>query len=274
MKKICCHYNDELLDFIRENEELILLFDSFDLFKHFVEDRRNVTKRYHHIVKMVYASLSQFEILESLKYVNADFIFCNIGDKVKVLSQIDELRSLHIRIYFTPEDISNYASLKFLASLGVDCGLWIDKDSVVSDDEFADLASYHFMSPVNHAHIEPFAYIGSHITDEHNVSLDNLYFRGLDTYILDNNHNLVNVVTEKTLCVDSEYTDELQQKDSTDTKLSNYYNHFMDLDCCANCKAFRICSGSLANKLSDCENTMSEILDYVALSSNVQRNNM
>ena len=102
MKKICCHYNDELLDFIRENEELILLFDSFDLFKHFVEDRRNVTKRYHYIVKMVYASLSQFDILESLKYVNADFIFCNIGDKVKVLSQIDELRSLHMRIYFTP----------------------------------------------------------------------------------------------------------------------------------------------------------------------------
>lgn len=274
MNKIVCHYNDESLDFIRENEDLILLFESFDSFKNFIEDRRNVTKRYHYVVKMVYSSLSQFEILESLQYVNADFIFCNLGDKVKVLSLIENLRSLHIRIYLTPEEQSNYASLKFLASLGVGCGLWIDKDSVVSDDEFADLASYNFMSPVNHAHIEPFAYIGSHIQDEHNVSLDDLYFRGVGTYKLDKSQNLINVLTNKILCVYSECTDELQQKDSTDTNLLNYYNHFMDLDRCAKCKAFRICSGSLSNNLINCEETMSEILDYVALSRNVQRNNM
>ena len=274
MNKIICDYKTENLNFIRENEDFILRFDSYESFRLFIEDRRNISKRYHYVVKMQYSSLSQFEIIDSLKYINADLIFCNLGDKVKVLTLIDKLRSLQLHIYLLTEDPTNYASLKFLSSLGVDCGLWFEENAIVNDEDFIDLASYHFMSPANHAHIEPFAYIGSHIQDERNISLNELFLRGEETYELDNNNNLVNVVTKKILCGLSEYSDNIQQKDSTETKMHYYYRHFMDLDCCAKCKSFRICCGSLKNKLKDCENTMNEILDYVVLSSNVQRNNM
>ena len=47
MNKIICDYKTENLNFIRENEDFILRFDSYESFRLFIEDRRNISKRYH-----------------------------------------------------------------------------------------------------------------------------------------------------------------------------------------------------------------------------------
>ena len=160
-----------------------------------------------------------------------------LGDMIAVFNKVDLLRKLNIRVYLPCDKLESYSHLKILASLGVDCGLWIDEDSHIFDECFIDLASYTYIAPVPHARIEPFEYIITHIDDERNI-------RPLDLYC--NRDTSIDI-----------------EKDAFQYRMSNYYNHFMDLDKCSKCKAFRICCGCMESKMTDCEKSMSEVLEYV-----------
>lgn len=168
-----------------------------------------------------------------------------MGDVMAVLRDIDRLREIDVRVYFPGDDVQSYSHLKMLASLGVGCGLWLDEEVQLSDEYFVDLASYHFMSPVPHAGIEPFAYISSRLDEEKNI-------RPLDLYSAMDTRD----------AADADF----------ESRLRTYYHHFMELDACAKCKAFRICCGCLKNNFSDCEQVMGETLEYVVLGERLKNN--
>lgn len=188
--------------------------------------------------------LSDITFDESWQEYHGAIKVCGLGDLITVFHQTMWLQKLDIRIYLPTDKPENYAHLKILASLGVDCGLWLDETTPICDENFIDLASYSFMSPVPHAQIEPFEYIISHINDEKNI-------RPLDLYAPYETIENVEVAFQ--------------------TRMNTYYNHFMELDKCSKCKAFRICSGCLEKKLSDCEQTMSEILEYVVCGNRLRK---
>ena len=183
--------------------------------------------------------LSELTFDESWRDFQGDIKVSGLGILTVVFQSVDLLRDLDVRIYLPSEDINSYSHLKILASLGVDCGLWMKEDIKVCDEAFVDLASYNFMSPVPHALIEPFAYIASHINDEKNI-------RPLDLYACE--------------CKENEELEMFYNE-----RINIYYNHFMELDQCAKCKAFRICSGCLRNVFTNCEQTLSEVLEYVVI---------
>jgi len=170
-----------------------------------------------------------------------------IGDLMKVLLNIDSLRRLGICIYLPADDDTNYSSLKILSSLGVDCGLWIEENMKIKDELFLDLASYYYASPAPHARIEPFEYIISHINDEMNIKPIDLYSSLIGTY---------------------------NGQASFDILLNTYYNHFIELDMCSKCKAFRICCGCLENNFSECERTMNEVLEYIVIRTRFYNKNI
>lgn len=142
-----------------------------------------------------------------------------------------------------------------MSSLGVDCGISLEPDSKIEDDKLLDLASYYYMSPAPHATMEPFEFILRHLRDENNESFDNIYFNTPLLY--------TEISTE---------TDVEGFEDNFKLKLENYYNHFMQLDDCAKCPAFKICNRKMSTILSSCSETMNEIYEYAEMRQNMNDN--
>lgn len=188
--------------------------------------------------------LSDVDFDESWREYHGDLKVRGLGDLITVLHQTVWLRGLDLRVYLSNDRKENYAYLKILASLGVNCGLWLSEITPICDESFVDLASYYFMSPVPHAQIEPFEYIISNVNDEKNI-------RVLDLY------------APLTIAENLEA--------ASQTRINVYYRHFMELDKCSKCKAFRICCGCMENILSDCEQTMSEVLEYVVYGNRLRK---
>lgn len=183
--------------------------------------------------------LSEVVLENTLKDFHGDIRVAGVGDIIEVMHNVDMLRDADMRIFLQADKPENYSFLKVLSSLGVSCGLWIDAKTKAIDERIVDLAAHHFMSPAPHASIEPFEFIITHIDDELNLSPLDMYDKW-----------------EK--ACDGTATD-------FDAKLSAYYSHFIELDQCSKCKAFRICRGTLKDILNDCEQTMGEVLDCLVV---------
>jgi hypothetical protein len=111
------------------------------------------------------------------------------------------------------------------------------------------------MSPAPHATIEPFEFILRHMSDEDNKNFDSIYFKD----------SLIYTEIGSETCRES-------FEDDFKLKLDTYYNHFMKLDDCSKCPAFKICNKKMSLILSSCMETMNEIYEYAEMRQNLNNN--
>lgn len=209
-------------------------------------------------VSLPFTSISNIEFKQEWAQIPIIIYAYNIGNYGLLFSKVDIIRSLNIRLYLSNESETVFTDLKIMSSLGVNCGLYMKQGIKMNDDSFLDLASYYFMSPVAHATIEPFAFILRHLTVEKNEGFENVYFQN-SLYFANVNSN-----------TDLEKLD-LDDDERFSVKLQDYYKHFIELDACSKCVAFKICNRKMMSQLDNCQTTMAEVYEYAELRNEMNR---
>lgn len=220
-------------------------------------------------------NLSEIKIQESWPNIPI-IIYCKgIGDKNTVLDMMPVIRKLSLKCYM-PANNSNYVGIKILSSLGVDSGLLLNNVKTPLDAEkFLDLASYACVSPMHHAQIEPFDYIWRNLGQDNNLDFSTVYLENPHKYI--HSDAQCNVAYSHEALMNGDYSGRLEAvlKDSTkyeeEYKNKYYYCHFIDLDKCAKCSAFKICNRRISNLFEDCESVMKELYDICELRDSMER---
>ena len=193
-----------------------------------------------------YASISGIEwnpVWESIPLIVRAY---NVGDYYHILRIMPLLRKMNIRIFLSNSSDSFVKDLKFLSSLGIDCGLTFDNKSPMPEDDFLDLASFYYLSKGSHASIEPFEFILRHLTEDKNVNFSAVYF-------------------EDPVLFTSSF--EINSSNDLADKMDSYYSHFMNLNECSMCSAFKICNHSMKNVFTNCSLVMKEIYDMAEIKS-------
>lgn len=254
MKIITLKYDLKLLKSIK-NKQIVVYVETLDSLEHkYAEAKRN-NSVVALVVLLPYTAVSQIEFKEEWAEIPLVIYAYNIGNYDHFFFKVNAIRRLNIRIYLSSTSSSIFSDLKIMSSLGVDCGILLDAEEEIEDDKLLDLASYYYMSPAPHATIEPFEFILRHLRDESNESFDTVYFNNPLLY------------TDAGTEIDSE-----SFEDNFNLKLKNYYNHFMQLDNCSKCPAFKICNRRMSAILSSCSETMNEIYEYAEIRQNMNDN--
>ena len=254
MKIITLKYDLELLKSFK-NRQIVVFVDTLESLEHkYAEAKRN-NNVVAFVVSLPYTSVSQLDFREEWSEIPIVINAYNIGDYEQFFHKVNAIRHLNMRIYLSSSSSTVFTDLKIMSSLGVDCGILLVDGVKVDDEKLLDLASYYYMSPVPHATMEPFEFILRHLRDESNESFQSVYFRNPLLYI-----DAESVINETVLVDDYEL------------KLLHYYNHFMILDDCSKCPAFKICNKKMFNMLSSCSQTMNEIYEYAEMRKNMNDN--
>ena len=256
-------------DIIRDNSIVIKLSNP--------EDVVGVFQRYYGdynifqiCLDLGFGSLSQIQFNKDWENIPLLIFAYNLGDLNYILNIVGLIQSCKIRVMLPSSNKETYASLKILSSLGVDCGIFFNQEHADSET-FLDLASYYYMSPVPHASIEPFANVKENIHQDHNHSFDEVYFIDEKRFIYIHSENEFSFAPQsKRLSL--YLSDDDLEKEQVNFKLKNYYGHFMELDQCSKCKAFKICNHKLNSSFNyDCQQVMADVFEYAEISETINR---
>jgi hypothetical protein len=248
MKNVIVSYDPELLKVLRDHR-IVLQVDSLDAIEHQYRDALQNNEVIAVVANLPYTSVSQIGFANSWEDIPLIIKAYNIGDYCLLLQKADIIKRLNIRLLLSSLSDTIYTDLKILASVGIDCGIVFEEGVLLDDNKLLDLASYYYMSPVPHATIEPFEFILRHANNEEYESFRSVYFDNPSLY------------TRISTIDDIESIEDSDDKTFQD-KLHDYYNHFLCLDNCSKCPAFRICDHNMESKLSSCQCTMNEIFEY------------
>lgn len=257
-KNIVINYDERLLNIFKD-ERLIIKTNSLNDIQQLYKNALRVNEVVAIVVDLPYSSISQIEFKDEWEQIPLIIKAYNIGDYNILFARINMLKHLNIRIYLSSKSETVFTDLKILASIGIDCGISLEKDYIIDDEKFLDLASYYYMSPASHATIEPFEFIVRHVTDECNNNFNYIYFSDPIYY--------------KEISILEEVTSELLKHDNNlDVKMEEYYSHFLKLDNCSKCPAFKICNRQMSSHLNNCQQTMNEVFEYAELRNDINNN--
>lgn len=259
MKYIVSKYNQKILGTIR-SQKLIVNIDSLSSLEMVYRDVIRNNQVIAIVVNLPYTSISTIDYKTEWEQIPLVIKAYNIGNYNEFFSKIEFIRQLNIRVYLSNTSDTVCTDLKVLSSLGVDCGILIEDNHIMEDDKLLDLASYCYMSPAAHATIEPFEYILRHLSDENITNFNAVYFRDPLLY------------TEVNTVEDATMFESITSEDDFREKMDCYYKHFMDLDECSKCAAFKICNHQMKNKLEDCKKTMNEIYEFAECRNELNNN--
>jgi hypothetical protein len=164
----------------------------------------------------------------------------------------------------------SFTSVKFLASLGINCGIEFQDDRI-DWDGVENVAGYIFTSEIPHGIIEPFTYLLENYNPreylDFNIALLNTPLRFL--YVDEE----LNIYPTRTAMLNNRKTGSgkeylknyPQTKEYRDLKFK-WKDLFMSLNPCSTCPAFRICLGKFAGGDTDlvrCRSAFSKILEGI-----------
>ena len=256
-RTIIIDYNKHLLQTLK-NRHIIVKTDTLEQ----IESQYSESQRNNNVMAMLvslpFASISNIDFKKEWAQIPIIIYAYNIGNYGLFLSKVDIIHSLNIRLYLSNESETVFTDLKILSSLGINCGLDLKQGIKMNDETFLDLASYYFMSPVAHATIEPFAFILRHLIVEKNEGFENVYFQNPLNYVyVDSNTDLEKL--------------DLDDDERFTIMLQDYYKHFIELDTCSKCAAFKICNRKMMSQLDNCQETMAEVYEYAELRNEMNR---
>lgn len=203
-------------------------------------------------------------------YINCMFN----GDMLSVIRSLKPLekhKHSHFITYLFPTGTPNLVTLlKVLSSCGYKSGLKLDCEKLIDKDDFVELATYSYLSPVPHAQIEPYGFIQQEIRDKIKyVDINKFHFNSPDTFAhiaLDGGVYLKCEFTglQRRLCNSVEEINQINYSEiSMEYKKLRFYNHFDAEDECSKCANFKICSGFYKDRFEDCQETMSTIYEML-----------
>lgn len=256
-------------------ENLIIKMDNYLNIKYIYDSYRRNNHVHAIWLYMPMMSLSYLPIDEEWIDIPIIAWIYDLGDMNIIFHEIDILKKMSIRIFLPLSVKENFTSLKLLSSLGIDSGFTYSECKSIDSDKLMDLASYFYMSPYNHASIEPFDYIWRNLNAEQNLNIDTVYFINPKRYIfMDSEHNIafsgVNLKNGEYIGKFEDF-EKIEFVAEYNYKLKNYYSHFDKLDNCSKCPNFKICSRNLQTKLTDCENVIAEIYEYAELRGQIEQ---
>lgn len=261
MNKILVFEYDQGLLSKLKNKRLIVKTNSFENIEQIYGDSRSYNDVVAMFVQQPFASVSQICFNPGWENIPIILKAYSLGDYHIFMNMVNDIRHLNIRIYLSSKSEKSYTDLKIMASMGVDCGIWID--GTLDDEKFMDLASYNYISPVRHASIEPFDNILKNLYSEDHSTFDSVYFSERTRFVeIDNTTDLS--ILECT--ADNDFEQDVL------SKMESHYKHFMELDKCSKCQAFKICNHKLMSCLVDCEQAMEEIYEYAEMRSGMDIN--
>lgn len=259
-KILVLEYEEELLSKLK-NKKLVVKTNSFENIEQIYGDSCRNNDVVAMFIQQPFASVSQICFNPGWENIPIILKVYSLGDYHNFMSMVNDIRHLNIRIYLSSKSDKSYTDLKIMASMGVDCGIWID--GTLDDEKFMDLASYNYISPVRHASIEPFDNILRNLYSEDHSTFDSIYFEERTKFLE------VDSTTDLSLldcCSDDDFEHDVQ------AKMESHYKHFMELDKCSKCQAFKICNHKLMNNLVDCDQTMEEIYEYAEIRNGMDIN--
>ena len=221
--------------------------------------------------KVDVVSLLNMDIQPSMNvYINCTFNG-DIISVIKALKPLEKPERTPSITYLFPTDTPNLVTLlKVLSSCGYKSGIKLDYNSVISKEDFIELATYSYLSPVPHAHIEPFGFIQQEIRDKIKyVDVNKFYYNAPDTFAHVAQDGGVYIKCEfselqKRLCDSVEDLSKINYSNiSMEYKKLRFYNHFDAEDDCCKCANFKICLGFYKNRFEDCQETMSSIYEML-----------
>lgn len=216
-------------------------------------------------------SLLKMEVMSSRHiYINCSFSG-NILSLTKALYSDVNVNDFASVTFLLPANTPNIVTLlKILSSCGIKSGLQLISDNIINKDDFEELATYSYLTPVAHAQIEPFGYILQEVTDKRKyVDLNTYYFNSPDTFVHIEHDGSVLLKSEfpefqKVVCSSIEELDRIDFSEiSMGYKRLRFYNHFDTEDKCSKCPNFKICAGYFMNRLDDCKYTLSSIYEML-----------
>ena len=257
MKKILVmEYNEDLLRSLKGQRVVVQINTLEQLESRYSESQRN-NEVVAMCVRLPFTSISQIDFKQDWSQIPLIIYAFNIGNYDSFFRKVNLIRSLDLRIYLSNESETSYTDLKVMSSLGVDCGLYMAPGKKMSDDSFLDLASYYFMSPVPHATIEPFEHILRHLDVEKSEGFKSVFFEDPLKFTLISSLDIFDECEHNN--IDNDFA----------IKIKEHYQHFIDLDECAKCPAFKICDKQMFQKLNECQKTMNEVYEYAELRNSI-----
>lgn len=220
-------------------------------------------------------SLSEINVQDSWPNIPI-IIYCNgLGSTNKVLDMMPIIRNLSLKCYMPATD-DNFVGIKIISSLGIDSGLLLNNSgNPINAEKFLDIASYACVSPIHHGPIEPFDYIWRNLGQDNNLDFSTVYLENPYKYVHSDAN--CNAAYSRTHLVKGDYCGHLDTilKDSVqyeeEYKNKYYYSHFMTLDKCSKCSAFKICNRKLDTLFEDCESVMKEVYDLCEIRDSMER---
>lgn len=238
-------YDHDLLSRIRD-EKIIVVTDSINNLELQYKDSLHDKEVIAMVIKMPYLTIAQLELDPNWETIPIVIYAYNVGSYDSILRNISLFKRMNMRIYLSGDCEDVFTDLKFLSSLGIDCGLDLTSCNTIYDDKLLDFASYYYLSQGKHASVEPFEFILKHINDDENKNFSQVFFNDPLLFISDLEDNAQSVLNKK---------------------LDSYYSHFINLDDCAKCAAFKICDYNMQHKLNNCSATMSDLFEMAELRS-------
>ena len=260
-------HNTEIYNFVLKVEDVNQIQKALDI----VNESERCLSIQCDLNNIDVVSLLKMNIQSSVNiYINCVFS----GDLLSLLKNMESSekhKQTPFITYLFPVDTPNLTILlKILSSCGYKSGLQIDWEKSINPDDFIELATYSYLSPVPHAQIEPFGFIKQEICDKKRfVDINKFYYNSpiYFAHILPNGN--VYVKSEfpelnKLICNSLEELSQFNYDDiSMEYKKLRFYNHFDVEDKCSKCANFKICSGIFLRRFNNCQETMSNIYEIL-----------
>jgi uncharacterized protein YozE (UPF0346 family) len=220
------------------------------------------------------SSFSEIEFDPAWAEIPLIFYCFNLGQLDRLLLKVNTVKSLNLRVFLSVLDEKNYTSLKILSSLGIDCGLLLERNiEKINWDKLTDLASYQYLSPVSHASTEPFDYIYRYLNNLGKYNFSAVYFNSPEKYLHISSDEKIafshdDLVNGKHIGSGIDEVDAITLEYHFEKTLELWYSHFIELDECAICPAMRICNKKYQKMhFPACKDSFSEIYNYAELRS-------
>ena len=264
---IVCPFDENLLK--KFNQKAVVIKTNDVNIISYIYDRVNQNNHLHAIVLYLEKPISDITFDENWKNIPLAIYSPELGLYKKVLSQVQLLKQMNLKIFLDSGIDINFTCLKILSSLQIACGIYFN--SSINWEKMSDLLHYAVYTKIPHAPIEPFEYIIKNYRADDFTDFSSVYFDNYRSYIhlnQDGNIALSSNESENNnfISCDISTINEICNTGEYHTKNISWQKFFLERRNCAYCPAWRICLGKFIEKYPDgleCKSFFSEVMEAV-----------
>ncbi len=215
-------------------------------------------------------TVSEINFQEKWRGVPLLFYVSSIGKIRDLWKNMNLLKQLDITFFFPADYKDISTSISFLASLGINSGFYFQKDKTPNYEGLKDVLYYSFYPKIPIGNIQPYSFIEKNDILHGGINFSSVFFDNPEKFLwvdlegniafneeLLNNKQFIKTSIEELYKIeeDKDYKDELLK----------WHEHFLKVDKCSACPAWRICKGSKEDICNeDFQEFMSEIVDVAS----------